>query len=94
MGSIEEFHDPATMNQYVEQVAPVVPQYGGPYVFVGGKAEAIEGDVRPAILAAVEFADMAHVRAFWDSPGHAAVTALRHRSTWSNVFSADAPALA
>ena len=63
MGIIEEIHDQATFQRYVEQVAPVV--------------------------AALEFADDAARRAFWDSPEYTAVKGLRQRSTRSNVLFAD-----
>ncbi|MDP9371020.1 MAG: DUF1330 domain-containing protein [Chloroflexota bacterium] len=75
----------------MEQVAPIVAQYGGKYVFVSDQAAAIEADLQPTIPAALKFADMAHVRAFWDSLECTAVKALRHRSARSKVLFADAP---
>jgi len=91
MGIIEEVTDPATFQQYVEQVAPVVAQYGGRYLFVADRIEAIEGDQQPALVAALEFADAEARRAFWDSPEYTAVKGLRHRSIRSKVLFADTP---
>lgn len=89
MGIIEEIHDQATFQRYVEQVAPVVAQYGGRYLFVATQVERIEGTLNPAVVAALEFADDAARRAFWDSPEYTAVKGLRQRSTRSNVLFAD-----
>jgi len=89
MGIIEEIHDPEMMGQYVEQVAPVVQQYGGRYVVVSNQVEATEGDLAPAILAALEFADMDQVRLFWASPEYTAIKHLRHNSTRSKVLFVD-----
>ncbi len=91
MGVIEEIRDPATFQQYVEQVAPVVAQYGGRYLFVSPQVEAVEGELRPAVVAALEFAGVDERRAFWDSPEYAAVKGLRHTSTRSKVLFADVP---
>ena len=91
MGIIEEITDPATFQAYVEQVGPVVAQYGGSYLFVSPQVEAIEGPPAPAVVAALSFADAGARRAFWDSPEYDAVKGLRHRSTRSRVLFADAP---
>ncbi len=91
-GLSEEIHDPAVMKQGVEQVAPLVAPDGGKYVFVSDQAAAIEGDLQPTILTALEFAGMARVRAFRDAPKDTAVKALRHRSARSTVLFVDAPA--
>lgn len=90
MGIIEEIHDQAMFQQYVEQVGPVVAQYGGRYLFVAPRIEHIEGAIRPAVVAALEFDDDAARRRFWDSPEYDAVKGLRQRSTRSSVLFADA----
>ncbi len=89
MGIVEEIHDQEMFQRYVEQVGPVVAQYGGRYLFVAPRIESIEGALRPAIVAALEFDDAAARRRFWDSPEYAAVQGLRQRSTRSNVLFAD-----
>ena len=84
MGIIEAIHDQEMFQRYVDQVGPVVAQYGGRYLFVAPRIESIEGALRPAIVAALEFDDAAALE-FDD----AAVQGLRQRSTRSNVLFAD-----
>ena len=55
------------------------------------EVEKIEGELGPAVVAALEFADAEARRAFWESPEYAAVKGLRHRSTRSKVLFADTP---
>ncbi|HUZ00363.1 MAG TPA: DUF1330 domain-containing protein [Thermomicrobiaceae bacterium] len=73
MRIVEQIHDPDAMRQYVEQIAPLIAQHGDRYVFVSDRVQAMEGGVQPVMLAAVEFADVDRLRAFWESPGNDAV---------------------
>lgn len=91
LGIVDEVRDPDAMNQYVEQIAPFIAQHGGRYIFVSGEVHAIEGELQPAVLAAVEFDDMDRLRAFWESPENAAVKLLRHRGSRGNVLFVNAP---
>lgn len=91
VGIVEEILDPDAMNRYVEQIAPLIAEHGGRYVFIGSEVHAIEGDLQPTVLAAVEFDDIAQLRTFWESPGNTAVKALRHRGSRGNVLFVDAP---
>ena len=43
MGIVDELLDPEAMRHYVEQIAPLIAQHGGRYVFVSDKVQAIEG---------------------------------------------------
>ena len=86
MGIIKEITDPATFQRYVEEVGPVVAQYGGRYLFVADQVQKIEGALGPAVVAALEFDDEEARRAFWESPEYAAVKGMRHRSTRNHVL--------
>jgi uncharacterized protein (DUF1330 family) len=90
MGIVDELLDPEAMLQYVAQIAPLIAQHGGRYVFVSDKVQAIEGDLQPAMLAAVEFADMDRLQAFWASLEPTGLKALRQRSSQGGVLFVDA----
>jgi uncharacterized protein (DUF1330 family) len=91
VGIVDEVLDPEAMRHYVEQIAPLIAQQGGRYVFVSDKVQVIEGDQQPAMLAAVEFADMDHLQAFWESLEPTGLKALRQRGSEGGVLFVDAP---
>jgi uncharacterized protein (DUF1330 family) len=91
MGIVEELLDPEVMRDYVAQIAPYIAQHGGHYVFVSAQVQAIEGDLQPAMLAAVEFADMDRLRAFWASLEPTGLKALRQRGSRGGVLFVNAP---
>ena len=91
VGIVDEIIDPEAMNQYVEQIAPLFAQHGGRYVFVSDMVQAIEGEFQPAMLAAVEFADMDRLQAFWASLEPTGLKSLRQRGSQGGVLFVDAP---
>lgn len=50
-----EVIDPAKLEEYKSGVAPVVEQYGGRYIVLGGKMDVLEGDWQPTFPAIIEF---------------------------------------
>ena len=90
MGIVDELLDPEAMRHYVEQIAPLIDEHGGRYVFMSDKVQAIEGNLQPAMLAAVEFADMDRLQAFWASLEPTGLTALRQRGSHGGVLFVDA----
>jgi uncharacterized protein (DUF1330 family) len=90
VGIVDEVLDPTAMREYVEQIAPLIAQHGGRYVFVSDEVQAIEGDRCPAMLAAVEFADMDRLQAFWASLEPTGLKALRQRGSHGGVLFVDA----
>ena len=91
VGIVEELLDPEALHDYVEQMAPLIAQHRGRYVFVSDTVQPMEGDLQPAMLAAVEFADMDRLRAFWASLDQNDVKALRQRGSRGGVLFVDAP---
>ena len=90
VGIVDELLDPEAMRHYVDQIAPLIDQHGGRYIFVSDKVQAIEGDLQPAMLAAVEFADMDRLLAFWASLEPTGLKALRQRGSEGGVLFVDA----
>jgi len=91
MGIVDEVLDPEAMHHYVEEIAPLIARHGGRYVFVSDKVRAIEGNLQPAMLAAVEFADMDRLQAFWESLEPTGLKDLRQRGSEGSVLFVDAP---
>ena len=90
MGIVDEILDSEAMSHYVEQIAPLITQHGGRYVFVSDQVQAIEGEMQPAMLAAVEFADMDRLKAFWASLEPTGLKDLRQRGSQGAVLFVDA----
>ena len=91
VGIVEELLDPEAMRQYIELIAPLIAEHRGRYVFVSDTVQVIEGDLQPAMVAAVEFADMGRLRAFWACLDQTDVKALRQRGSRGGVLFVDAP---
>ena len=91
VGIVEELLDPEAMGHYIEHIGPLIAEHGGHYVFVSDTVQVIEGDLQPAMLAAVEFADMDRLRAFWACLDQTDVKALRQRGSRGGVLFVDAP---
>jgi uncharacterized protein (DUF1330 family) len=91
VGIVDELLDPEAMRLYIEHIAPLIAEHRGRYVFVSDTVQVIEGDLQPAMLAAVEFADMDRLRAFWACLDQTDVKALRQRGSRGSVLFVDAP---
>jgi len=74
-----EVHDPVAYEDYRRQVAGVLAQYGGRFIMRAGAAELLEGDRAPQRQVILEFADMAALKAFYQSAEYAPLIALRQR---------------
>ncbi len=75
-----EITDPALYAEYRRQTPAVITRYGGRYLVRGGEAERLEGDVDVQRQVVLEFADMAALKAFYDSPEYVVLRALRQRA--------------
>jgi uncharacterized protein (DUF1330 family) len=80
-----EIVDPAKMEEYKERVRPVVEQYGGRYVVIGGPFERKEGTWQPTYPVLLEFPDLDQARRWYDSPEYRDLKALRLSAVRSNA---------
>jgi uncharacterized protein (DUF1330 family) len=79
-------HDEDQFAPYVQRTSALIAQYGGEVLDVVRAVEVVEGDWPiGALTALVRFPDEASLRAFWESPGNAAMKDLRHGTATSNV---------
>lgn len=72
-----EIKDLALLDTYKTRVAPLVQRHGGRYVVLGGNARRVEGEWAPPYLVMIEFPDLAHATAWYESPDYAEVKQLR-----------------
>lgn len=75
-----EITDVGLYEQYRREVPAVIAAYGGRYLARGGQAELLEGDADMQRQVILEFANMAALKAFYDSPEYRALRALRQRA--------------
>ena len=78
--------DPAAFEEY--RVAAVDERYGAKFL-AGGAIRVLEGSWRPSRPALVEFADMATLMRWYDSPEYARIRPIRQRSTTSRIVGLD-----
>ena len=80
-----EVTDPVGYEEYKRRVPAVIAAHGGRYLVRGGASEVLEGTWRPRRSAIIEFADLASMKAFWESAEYRPLRAIRERCSRSNV---------
>jgi uncharacterized protein (DUF1330 family) len=80
-----EVTDPVGYEEYKKRVPAIIAAHGGRYLVRGGASEVLEGTWRPKRSAIIEFASLASMKAFWESPEYRTLRAIRERSAKSNV---------
>lgn len=69
--------DPAQWQRYVERVGATFPPHGGQVLLRGAKAADLARSTHGERIVVAEFADLAALRAWHDSPEYQALVALR-----------------
>jgi uncharacterized protein (DUF1330 family) len=80
-----EVTDPVGYEEYKKRVPAVIAAHGGRYLVRGGASQVLEGTWRPRRSAIIEFADLASMKAFWESAEYRPLRAIRERCAKSNV---------
>jgi uncharacterized protein (DUF1330 family) len=74
--------DATRFDEYRSQVGPMIARYGGKYLTKGGSHALPEGGHwAPERVVIIEFPDMDALNAWYNSPGHQPLIALRKQST-------------
>ncbi len=81
-----EVTDPAAYEAYRQQVPALIAAHGGRYLVRGGAVEVLEGDRVPRRQVILEFADMAHLKAFYTSPAYQTLIAIRQGASVGNLI--------
>ena len=76
-----EVSDPVAYEEYRLQVPALIKHHGGRYLVRGGATEVLEGDVKPMRQVILEFADMAALKAFYNSPAYQRLVLVRQGAT-------------
>jgi uncharacterized protein (DUF1330 family) len=80
-----EVIDGGKLEEYKARVGPVVEQYGGRYVVLGGRVDLVEGAWRPTFPVMIEFPDLERAHAWYDSDEYRELKALRHSAVRANA---------
>ena len=81
-----EVTDPAAYDTYRAQVPAVVAAHGGRFIVRGGACELLEGEASPKRQVILEFPDMAHLKAFYNSPEYKVLIALRQSASRGHLI--------
>ncbi len=81
-----EIQDPEIYARYSAVVSATVEQYGGKYLVIGGKPEALEGDWLPKRIVVLEFPSAEQAKKWWSSEEYREPKALRLASTRSKMI--------
>ena len=84
-----EVTDPAGYEQYKQRVTATIEAFGGRYLVRGGATEVLEGDWMPKRLVILEFADMARLKAWYQSPEYKPLIELRQKTTTSTLVAVE-----
>lgn len=71
-------HDPEKFSAYAKAVPPVVAEYGGEYLVLGGEHTPLEGDWGATRLVMHSWPSAEQAKAFWYSDAYEALKPLRH----------------
>jgi uncharacterized protein (DUF1330 family) len=79
----------AKFEEYRNLVPAVIAAHGGRYLVRGGAVEVLEGDRQPKRQVILEFPDMVHLKAFYDSAAYLPLKLMRQRSSKATVIAVE-----
>jgi uncharacterized protein (DUF1330 family) len=77
--------DPATFDEYAQQIPRTLVPFGGRFLVGGSKVEALEGDP-PKFSVIIAFDSLEKAKAWWSSPAYEAIKPIRHASAKATLF--------
>ena len=80
-----EVTNPEGFEEYRAKVPAVIAAYGGRYLVRGGACEVLEGGGPARRRVILEFATMAQLKTFWDSPEYVPLRELRGRHSNAHI---------
>ena len=84
-----EVTDPAGYEQYRQRVTATIEAFGGRYLVRGGATEVLEGHWTPKRVVILEFADMARLKAWYQSTEYKPLIELRQKTTTSTLVAVE-----
>ena len=84
-----EITDPAAYEGYKPLASAALEKYGAKILVRGGKVEPAEGGWAPKRFVIIEFASMAALKRFYDSPEYVKARAVRQKASRSRLIFAE-----
>lgn len=81
-----EITDPQRYAEYVKVVPPTIARYGGRYLARGGRAECLEGSLRPKRVVVLEFPTFESAKEWWSCDDYAAPKRLRQSAAITDML--------
>ena len=81
-----EITDHVAYEEYRRRVPAAIAAYGGRYLARGGAVRRLEGDLPMHRLVILEFPDMEHLNAFYNSAEYQPLLTIRQRAAKSNLL--------
>ena len=89
VGTVYDITDPASFEEYRQQVGPTIEKYGGKVVMVSEKVEVGDGSWSPIGIIVVEFQSIERVKQWYNSPEYIAAKPKRLKAGNTGVIFAD-----
>lgn len=74
------------MDTYREKVLSTIDRYEGRFVVIGGPVEVKEGNYNPGFAIMIEFPDILHAEAWYESAEYQEILPLRKQAAIANVL--------
>lgn len=84
-----EVTDPAQYGDYSRRVAATVHAHGGRFIVAGGASRLLEGQTLAPRTVVLEFPDIAHLQAWYDSPEYRPLIELRQRASRGTLIAVE-----
>jgi len=84
-----DVRDAQAYEEYRQEVPGVIAAYGGRYLVRGGAVLRLEGVAAMHRVVVLEFADMAKLKAFYESAEYQRLIPLRQKASRSSLFAVE-----
>jgi uncharacterized protein (DUF1330 family) len=78
--------DPTAAQKYREEAPKTLTPFGGRYLVVGGKVQAVEGEAPKGYIEVIAFDSLEKARGWYYSPAYEAIKPIRQNSTRSRIL--------
>lgn len=82
---IRDIVDETGLDTYRDRIRGIVEQYGGRYLFIGGRFEVVEGDWHPTFPILMEFPSLEQAHRWYDSEEFRELKEVRLRALRSDA---------
>ncbi len=83
---VKRINNPSLMEQYRNSVTPIVTQFDGKYVAIGGPMVMVEGKPDVTFPVIIEFPNLARAREWYDSSEYRPVKEMREQAAETQAY--------